>query len=74
MNNIIDENWQIQDTGVVTLGAFSFSNWYYTGYGGTDGMVNIVKGIKRSNDIFFYKLAEKVGVDKVSETATKCWA
>jgi penicillin-binding protein 2 len=71
MNNIIDENWQIQDTGVLTLGAFSFSNWYYTGYGGTDGMVNIVKGIKRSNDIFFYKLAEKVGVDKVSETAKK---
>jgi penicillin-binding protein 2 len=70
-DKIIDENWQIQDTGVLTLGAFSFSNWYYTGYGGTDGMVNIVKGIKRSNDIFFYKLAEKVGVDKVSETAQK---
>jgi len=29
----------------------------------------VVKGIKRSNDIFFYKLAAKVGVDKVSETA-----
>jgi penicillin-binding protein 2 len=71
MNNIIDENWEVQDTGVVTLGAFSFSNWYYTGYGGMDGMVNVIKGIKRSNDIFFYKLAEKVGVDKVSETATK---
>jgi penicillin-binding protein 2 len=71
MNNIIDESWEIQDTGVVTLGTFSFSNWYYTGYGGTDGMVNIVKGIKRSNDIFFYKLAEKIGVDKVSETAKK---
>jgi penicillin-binding protein 2 len=68
-NNIIDENWQIDDTGILKVGDFSFSNWYYTGYGGTDGQVNIVKGIKRSNDIFFYKLAEKVGVDKVSETA-----
>lgn len=68
---IIDENWQVEDTGVLRVGDFSFSNWYYTGYGGTDGMVNIVKGIKRSNDIFFYKLAEKVGVDKVSEVAKK---
>ncbi len=70
-NKIIDNNWSIEDTGVLTLGAFSFSNWYYTGYGGKDGSVNVVKGIKRSNDIFFYKLAEKVGVDKVSETASK---
>jgi penicillin-binding protein 2 len=70
-NNIIDENWQIEDTGVLQVGAFSFSNWYYTGYGGKDGQVNVVKGIKRSNDIFFYKLAEKVGVDKVSQTAVK---
>jgi len=68
-NKVIDENWQITDTGVLTVGSFSFSNWYYTGYGGMDGDVNVVKGIKRSNDIFFYKLAEKVGVDKISETA-----
>lgn len=70
-NNIIDENWQINDTGVINVGAFSFSNWYFTGYGKTEGMVNIVKGIKRSNDIFFYKLAEKVGVDTISATAKK---
>jgi penicillin-binding protein 2 len=68
-NKIIDENWQVEDTGVLKVGDFSFSNWYYTDYGGTDGEVNIVKGIKRSNDIFFYKLSAKVGVDKVSETA-----
>jgi penicillin-binding protein 2 len=70
-DKIIDENWQIEDTGILKIGDFSFSNWYYTGYGGKDGEVNIVKGIKRSNDIFFYKLAEKVGVDKVSEMAKK---
>jgi penicillin-binding protein 2 len=68
-NKIIDENWQIDDTGILKVGDFSFSNWYYTDYGGTDGQVNIVKGIQRSNDIFFYKLAAKVGVDQVSATA-----
>nr|MBI5455457.1 hypothetical protein [Candidatus Levybacteria bacterium] len=70
-NKIIDQNYEIEDTGVLNVGAFSFSNWYYTGYGGKDGNVNVVKGIKRSNDIFFYKLAEKIGVDKISNTAFK---
>ncbi|MDP3988583.1 MAG: penicillin-binding transpeptidase domain-containing protein [Candidatus Levybacteria bacterium] len=70
-NKIIDENYQIEDTGVITVGAFSFANWYFTQYGGKEGMVNIVKAIKRSNDIFFYKLAEKVGVEKLSEMAKK---
>ncbi len=70
-NKVIDSTYEVEDTGVLKVGAFSFSNWYYTGYGGRDGFVNVVKGIKRSNDIFFYKLAEKIGVDKISETAQK---
>lgn len=70
-DKIIDDSFIVQDTGVINVGAFSFSNWYFTGYGRTEGSVNIVKGIKRSNDIFFYKLAEKIGVDKISEMAIK---
>ncbi|OGH38084.1 MAG: hypothetical protein A3B44_04300 [Candidatus Levybacteria bacterium RIFCSPLOWO2_01_FULL_38_21] len=70
-NKIIDENFEIEDTGSIRVGIFSFSNWYFTQYGKKDGAVNIVKGIKRSNDIFFYKLAEKIGVDKISQTANE---
>ena len=70
-DKIIDENYQVLDTGIIHIGDFSFSNWYYSGYGGTDGEVNVVKGIQRSNDIFFYTLAGKVGVDKVSQMAKK---
>ncbi|MCL4353027.1 penicillin-binding transpeptidase domain-containing protein [Patescibacteria group bacterium] len=70
-DKIIDRNFQIEDTGILRVGAFSFANWYYSDYGKTDGMVNIVKAIKRSNDIFFYKLAEKVGVDRLSQGALK---
>ncbi|HBB76464.1 MAG: hypothetical protein A2186_04520 [Candidatus Levybacteria bacterium RIFOXYA1_FULL_41_10] len=70
-NSLIDENYTVEDTGVIRVGEFSFANWYFTGYGKTEGSVNIVKGIKRSNDIFFYKLAEKIGVDRLSETAKK---
>lgn len=70
-NNIIDERFRVEDTGVVKLGAFSFSNWYFTQYGKKDGDVGVVKAIARSNDIFFYKLAEKIGVDALAKEAEK---
>lgn len=70
-NKVIDQNYTVDDTGVLKVGSFSFSNWYFTEYGGTEGSVNVVKAIKRSNDIFFYQLAAKVGIDKISDTAGK---
>ncbi|MCL5090888.1 MAG: penicillin-binding transpeptidase domain-containing protein [Patescibacteria group bacterium] len=70
-NKAIDENFQVEDTGILQLGAFSFGNWYFNQYGKTEGFVNVVSALKRSNDIFFYKVAEKVGIEKLSETARK---
>ncbi len=70
-DNVIDENYTVSDTGVLRLGEFSFSNWYFSQYGRTEGDVNVVKGIKRSNDIFFYTLAGKVGVDTISKMGEK---
>ncbi len=68
-NKIIDESFEVEDTGVLTVGVFSFGNWYYTNYGKKEGTLNVVKALKRSNDIFFYKLAEKIGVDGISSSA-----
>lgn len=70
-DKIIDKNFTVEDTGILRVGAFSFGNWYFMQYGKTEGAVNVVKGIKRSNDIFFYKLAELVGVEKLSNFAEK---
>lgn len=70
-DKVIDKNWEVKDEGILRVGAFSFGNWYFSSYGRTEGMVNVVKGIKRSNDIFFYKLAEKLGVDNISKWAEK---
>ncbi len=67
----IDENTLIEDTGVIEVGEWSFRNWLWTKGGGTDGMVDIVKGIQRSNDIFFYKVGEMVGVEKIGEWAQR---
>lgn len=70
-NNLIDAGYRVADTGVLRVGAFSFANWFFTQYGRTDGDVNVVKAIARSNDIFFYKLAELVRVDRLSAMAKK---
>lgn len=70
--NIIDQNYTIEDTGILKVGDFSFANWYYTDYGRKEPKpLNVVTALDRSNDIFFYKLAEKVGVDKLSAFALK---
>lgn len=58
-----------EDTGVLKVGTFSFGNWYYLQHGGKDGSVDIVKAIKRSNDIFFYKAAEETGANTLSKWA-----
>ncbi len=68
---LIDANFVIEDTGILQLGGFSFSNWYWTDDGKTDGLVNVVKAIQRSNDIFFYKVGSLVGVDKITQWAKK---
>ncbi|MBI5127221.1 hypothetical protein HZA76_02075 [Candidatus Roizmanbacteria bacterium] len=63
----IDEQTQVEDKGILTAGSLTFGNWYYLQYGKTDGMVDIIKAIKRSNDIFFYTIGEKTGVDAVKK-------
>lgn len=52
--NVINKNTLYEDTGILKVGDYSFSNWLWTKNGTTDGMVDIVKAIRRSNDIYFY--------------------
>jgi penicillin-binding protein 2 len=59
----------IQDTGVMHLGPYSFANWYFSEYGRTEGPVDIIKALQRSNDIYFYQLGATIGVEKLSQTA-----
>ncbi len=68
-SNAIDEHFTVTDNGTLRVGAFSFGNWYFLQYGKTEGELNVVSAIKRSNDIFFYKLAEEIGVENLSKTA-----
>lgn len=61
----------VEDSGVITIGPFTFPNWYFLQYGKTEGAVNVVKALQRSNDIFFYKAGEWIGVTKLAEWARK---
>lgn len=70
-DGIINENTLFEDTGVIKIGDYSFNNWLWSKSQTTDGMVNVVKALKRSNDIFFYKLGEAMGVDKIDSWATR---
>lgn len=72
IDHLIDENYQVTDTGVLQVGEFSFANWFYTEYGQKESKpLNVVNALARSNDIFFYKLAEKITVDKLSAFSEK---
>lgn len=59
----------VEDNGVITIGPFTFPNWYFMQYGKTEGMVDIVKALQRSNDIFFYKTGEWLGITKLAAWA-----
>ena len=64
---VIDKMTLIEDTGVLKVGDYTYKTWS----GRSDGMVDIIKAIKRSNDIFFYKLGEMLGVDNIKMWANK---
>lgn len=65
-SGVFDKSTVIEDTGMITVGTFTFANWYFTQYGKTDGLVNVVTALKRSNDIFFYLMGEKIGIEKLA--------
>ncbi len=70
-SKVIDKNSLIEDTGILKVGDYAYKNWLWTKSGGTDGMVDIVKALRRSNDIYFYKLGEMLGVDRIKTWAEK---
>lgn len=62
---------EFEDTGEMFVGPYRFSNWYFTQYGGKEGMLDLVKALKRSNDIYFYHVGGLVGEKVLGETAKK---
>ncbi len=65
----IDKNFIYTDQGVITVGDYSYNNWYFTEYGRTEGAIGLTKAIARSTDTFFYTIGQMVGPDKIAKWA-----
>ena len=65
----IDKNFRFVDTGVVVVesiyGNYSYTNWYFTQYGGKEGEIDLTKALARSTDTFFYTIGERVGINSL---------
>jgi penicillin-binding protein 2 len=59
----------VVDEGVLKVGEYEYGNWYYRQYGRTEGEIGLVRSIARSNDIFFYKAAEWIGIERLASMA-----
>jgi penicillin-binding protein 2 len=68
---VIDKNFVFNDPGVITVSGFSYTNWYFTEYGRTEGTLGLVRAIARSTDTFFYKIGEMVGPEAIAGWAEK---
>lgn len=63
----ITSDTTVEDEGVLVVGEYKYANWYFTQFGRTEGMISLIKAIARSNDTYFYKVAEWVGPEKIKE-------
>jgi penicillin-binding protein 2 len=66
-NKIINPLDSFRCKGKIELHGEKFHCWEKKGH----GIVNLRKGIQRSCDVYFYEVARKLGVDRLSETAKK---
>ena len=66
-NKIINPSQRFKCTGKIELFGEKFHCWKKKGH----GFMNLRSGIKRSCDVYFYEIARKLGVDRLSETAKK---
>jgi penicillin-binding protein 2 len=67
----IDKNYRYLDTGIIRVNDYSYTNWYLTQYGRTEGEIGLVRAIARSTDTFFYKIGEIVGINGLVTYADK---
>ena len=66
-NNITDKNFTVNCTGKIEMYGQKYHCWKKKGH----GIVNLRTAMKQSCDTYFYEIARKLGVDRLSKTAIK---
>lgn len=64
---VIDEESRVFCNGHFTLGNHSFACWKAGGH----GSVNLQEALKGSCDVFFYTMANRMGIDRIAAMARK---
>lgn len=65
----IQKDTTVLDEGRLEVGDFTYENWYWRQYGRVEGEVDVAQALARSNDIFFYKVAEWLGPNQLATFA-----
>lgn len=71
MEGAITKETTFEDTGEIRVGEYRYGNWYFDQYGRTEGVIGLTRALARSNDIYFYKVGEELGVSKLVAWARK---
>ncbi len=66
-SGLIDENFTFYCNGAYESGDREFNCWLSGGH----GTVGIKKSLKESCDVFYYRLAEIIGIERISQMARK---
>ena len=67
----VSKETTVLDEGEIKIDSYRYGNWYFDQYGKTEGEIGLQRALARSNDIFFYKVGEWVGVEKLGEWSRK---
>lgn len=71
-SGVINENTLIYDAGVyVKYPDYEPHCWIYDNTGGTHGFMDVKGAIENSCNYFFYELGDKMGIDTLTEYASK---
>ncbi|MDC3181309.1 penicillin-binding transpeptidase domain-containing protein, partial [Gammaproteobacteria bacterium] len=60
-DKILNPNEKIESPGYIEIGTQRFHDWVRTGH----GIVDLKDAIRVSSDVYFYKLAQKVGINRL---------
>ena len=66
-DNLINPEDLFECNGFYELEQRKFHCWKYSGHGST----SLLKGIEESCDVYFYNLAERIGIERIAKTAKK---
>lgn len=71
MGGKITKDTEIEDTGEIRVGEYRYGTWNFDQAGKKEGNLSLIRALSRSNDIYFYRVGEMVGVEALVKMAKK---